>query len=222
MSRWQLGKRQTTTGHASMRPFAAPKYAVATAALAMVIAGGVYVLPAAAGPLVAQTLTPPPLPWLTCKPVGGGTICEGTRSISYVEDSGFACGAGPSAFVILDSATRHVRVKWTYDEQGLLMQRLIHFRYLSARLTNSLTGAELPYTQTQLRIDDLAVRGDLTSATSTYAGEVIVGSPGGAPVIVGAGKIVLDPTGEITFVGGTSGLLDLYSGDASALCAALN
>ena len=172
---------------------------------------------------VAQTLTPPPLPWLTCKPVGGGTICEGTRSISYgPEDSGFACGAGPSAFVILDTATRHVRVKWTYDEQGLLVQRLIHFRYTSPRLTNSLTGAELPYTQTQMRTDDLSVPGDLGSATTTYAGEIIFGSPGGAPVTVAAGKIVLDPTGEITFVGGTSGLADLYSGDGSALCAALN
>jgi hypothetical protein len=182
------------------------------------------VAPAAlAGPQVAQTLTPQPLPWLTCRPVGGGTICEGTRSISYgPEDSGFTCGAGPSAFVILDTATRLVRVKWTYDEQGLLVQRLIHFRYLSARVSNSLTGAELPYTQTQLRIDDLAVPGDLGSATTTYAGEIINGSPGGAPVIVAAGKIVLDLTGEITFVGGTSGLADLYSGDGSALCAALS
>lgn len=175
------------------------------------------------GPPVAQTLTPTPLPWLTCKPVGGGTICEGTRSVSYgPEDSGFRCGAGPSAFVILDTATRLVRVKWTYDEQGLLVQRLIHFRYLSARVTNSLTGAALPYTQTQLRIDVLAVPGDLGSATTTYTGEIILGSPGGAPVSVGAGKVVLDPTGEITFVGGTSGLAALYSGDVSALCAALS
>lgn len=103
------------------------------------------------------------------------------------------------------------------------MQRLIHFRYLSARATNSLTGAELPYTQTQLRTDDLAVPGDLGSATTTYTGEIIFGSPGGAPVRpVAAGKVVLDPTGEITFVGGTSGLADLYSGDVSALCAALS
>jgi hypothetical protein len=182
------------------------------------------VAPAAlGGPPVAETLTPAPLPWLTCMPVGGGTICEGTISVSYgPEDSGFTCGAGPSAFVILDTATRLVRVKWTYDEQGLLVQRLIHFRYLSARVTNSLTGAELPYTQTQLRIDDLAVPGDLGSATTTYTGELIFGSPGGAPVSVAAGKVVLDPTGEITFVGGTSGLADLYSGDASALCAALS
>lgn len=176
------------------------------------------------GPPVAQTLTPPPLPWLTCMPVGGGTICEGTTSVSYGPvDSGFTCGAGASAFVILDTATRLVRVKWTYDEQGLLVQRLIHFRYLSARATNSLTGAELPYTQTQLRTDDLAVPGDLGSATTTYTGEIIFGSPGGAPVRpVAAGKVVLDPTGEITFVGGTSGLADLYSGDVSALCAALS
>lgn len=157
-------------------------------------------------------------------PVGGGTICEGTTSVSYGPvDSGFTCGAGASAFVILDTATRLVRVKWTYDEQGLLVQRLIHFRYLSARATNSLTGAELPYTQTQLRTDDLAVPGDLGSATTTYTGEIIFGSPGGAPVRpVAAGKVVLDPTGEITFVGGTSGLADLYSGDVSALCAALS
>ena len=175
------------------------------------------------GPPVAQTLTPPPLPWLTCKPVGGGTICEGPISISYGPvDSGFTCGAGPSAFVILDTATRYVRVKWTYNEQGLLVQRLIHFRYSSAHATNSLTGAELPYTQTQLRTDDLAVPGDLGSATTTYTGELIFGPPGGAPVSIGAGKIVLDPTGDITFVGGQSGLADLFSGDASALCAALS
>jgi hypothetical protein len=176
------------------------------------------------GPPVAQTLTPAPLSWLTCKPVGGGTICQGTISISYgPEDSGFACGAGVGAFVILDTATRHVRVKWTYDEQGRLVQRLIHFRYTSARISNSLTGAELPYTQTQTRIDDLAVPGDLGSATTTYTGEIIFGSPGGAPVTIAVGRIVLDATGEITFpVGGESDLVDLYSGDGSELCAALS
>jgi hypothetical protein len=156
-------------------------------------------------------------------PVGGGTICEGTRVIPYgPEDSGFTCGSGPSAFTILDTATRYVRVKWTYDEQGLLVQRLIHFRYVSARLSNSLTGAELPYVQTQLRVDDLAVPGDLSSATTSYSGSLIFGPPGGAAVSVAGGKVVLDPTGEITFVGGTSALADLYSGDASALCAALS
>jgi hypothetical protein len=175
------------------------------------------------GPPVAQTLTPPPLPWLTCKPVGGGTICEGTRLVSYgPEDSGYACGAGPSAFVILDTATQEVRARWTYDGQGRLVQRLIHLRYSSARITNSLTGAELPYKQTQTRTDDLAVPGDFGSATTTWRGEFIVGSPGGAPVSIGAGRVVVAPTGEITFVGGQSGWADLISGDASALCAALS
>lgn len=174
------------------------------------------------GPPVAQTLTPAPLPWLTCKPVGGGTICEGTRLISYGPVDSGSCGAGPSAFVLLDTATRQVRVKWTYDEQGRLVQRLIHDRYTSAHLTNSVTGAELPYTQTQTRTDDLAVPGNLGSATTTFTGELIAGSPGGAPVLIGAGKIVLAPTGEITFVGGQPGLADLYSGEFSALCAALS
>ena len=188
------------------------------------IAGALAVAPAGlGGPPVAQTLTPPPLPWLTCQPVGGGTICEGTTSISYgPQDSGFACGTGASAFVILDTATRHVRVKWTYDEQGRLVQRLIHFRYTSARISNSVTGAELPYTQTQTRTDDLAVPRDLGSATTTYTGEIIFGSPGGAPVSIAAGRIVLAPTGEITFVRDQSDLADLYSGDGSALCAALS
>jgi hypothetical protein len=175
------------------------------------------------GPPVAQSLTPPPLPWLTCKPVGAGTICEGTRSISYgPEDSGVACGAGPDAVVILDTATRQVRVKWTYDSQGRLVQRLIHLMYSSARITSSLSGAELPYTQTQMRIDDLELPGDLGSAITTYTGELIFGSPGGAPVSIGAGKIVLDATGEITFVVGQSDLADQASGDFSALCAALS
>lgn len=184
-------------------------------------AGNVFATPLSG--FSGTTLTPPPLPWLSCKPVGGGTICEGTRSVSYgPEDSGSACGAGPSAFVILDTATRHVRAQWTYDGQGYLVQRIFHLHYTSARVTNSLTGAELPYTQEETRTDNLAVPGDLGSAMTTYTGELIVGSPGGAPVLIGTGKIVLSPAGEIDFQAGPSGFADLLSGDPSALCAALS
>jgi len=46
--------------HASMRQFMSPKYAAVTAALATLIAGGAYVLPAAAQapPIAAEPLTP--------------------------------------------------------------------------------------------------------------------------------------------------------------------
>ena len=179
--------------------------------------------PAGLGGPVAQTLTPAPLAWLTCKPVGAGTICEGTRSISYgPEDSGYACGEGPGAFVILDTATRDVRAEWSYDRQGYLVRRVFHLHYSSARVTNSVTGAELPYTQTQTKTDDLAVPGDLGSATTTYTGELIVGSPGGTPVLIGAGKVELSAAGAIESQAGPSGFADLLAGDASALCAALS
>ena len=51
----------------------------------MVIAGTVAVIAAlglassaVAGQPVNQSLSPPPPPWLTCKAVGTGTICDGT------------------------------------------------------------------------------------------------------------------------------------------------
>jgi quercetin dioxygenase-like cupin family protein len=58
----QLEKSELTMRLASVRPFVSPKYAVATAALAGVIVGGAFVLPAAAQapppPIAAEPLTP--------------------------------------------------------------------------------------------------------------------------------------------------------------------
>ena len=178
-----------------------------------------------AGKPVTQTLNPPPPAWQTCKAVGEGTICEGTISFSYGPVySGITCGGGASAFDIFDSATESEHAKRFYDEDGNLVRRVRYVSLASARLSNSLTGATLDYTQNQKWTDTLAVPGDLGSATVTLTGDFVIHGMDGAPVLVGAGRTVFAPDFTIEFQAGPSGFLDLIAGDASAvgsLCAAL-
>ena len=177
-----------------------------------------------AGQPVTQTLTPPAPAWQTCKAAGGGTICEGTISFSYGPVcSGITCG-GSSTFDVLDSATESELARRFYDQNGNLTRRIRYDSFMSARLSNPLTGATLDYTQTQKWADVLAVPGDFGSATVTLTGEFVLHSVDGTLVLVGAGRTVFAPDGTIESQAGPSGFLDLIAGDPSALgslCAAL-
>jgi hypothetical protein len=189
-----------------------------TAALALASAG-------LAGQPVMQTLNPPPQPWQTCKVIGEGTICEGTISFAYGPVySGITCGSGLSAVDIFDSGTESELATRFYDEDGNLVGRVRHDRWSSAQLSNPTTGIALSYSQTQKWTDDLAVPGDLGSATVTLTGEFVVHGADGAEVLVGAGRTVFGPSFTVDFQAGPSGFLDLLGGDPSAvgsLCAAL-
>jgi hypothetical protein len=202
-----------------MRSFLIIASACAAGTLALVLASAGL----AAQP-VTQTLTPPPPPFETCKAVGNGTICQGAISSSYGPvDTGLACGSGPGAFGIADGASQQEVAQRIYNADGNLVKRVLHDRY-EGQLSNEVSGATLPYTQTQTTTDVLGVPGDRGSATTTLTGEMVLRPSTGAPVLIGAGRDVFGPNGSIEFQAGPSGFLDLLAGSSSAvdpICAAL-
>jgi hypothetical protein len=164
------------------------------------------------GQPVTQTLTPPPQPWLTCKAVGGGTICQGTLTESYgPENTGIVCGSGPGAFNIFDGGTRDVRKTRFYNEDGLLTRIVTHDRFPGSQWSNPLTGAVVPYTQSNIITLDFAVPGDLGSVTETTVGENILRDPAtNKRVFISVGRSVIGPDGTVEFRSGTQNFLDLF------------
>jgi hypothetical protein len=193
-----------------------------------VVGALVLVASSLAGQPVTQTLNPPPPPWQTCKAIGNGTICQGTNVESYGPvDTGLVCGSGASAFDIFDAATDDYSVWKSFDADGNLVRRVFHDHYTIGQFSNPLSGATVPYTQTDTRIDVLAVPGDLNSATETTTWGSLVHLPGaGAPVFWNSGRTVQFPIGGTTeFRAGRLGFWQLFvDGDTSVLtplCAAL-
>lgn len=180
-----------------------------------------------AGQPVTQPLYPPPPPWQTCKAVGDGTICEGTNVESYGPvDSGIVCGSGASSFDIFDTATDDYSVWKKFDTDGNLVRRVFHDHYTFGQFSNPLNDAIVPYTQTDTRIDVLAVPGDLGSATETTTWQSQYHVQGaGAPVFWNSGRTVQFPIfGPTEFSAGRLDFFQLAAGDTSVLgplCAAL-
>jgi hypothetical protein len=180
-----------------------------------------------AGQPVTQQLNPPPPPWQTCKAVGDGTICAGTNVESYGPvDTGIVCGSGASAFDIFDTGTDDYSVWKKFDTDGNLVRRVFHDHYTFGQFSNPLNGAVVPYTQTDTRIDVLAVPGDLNSATETTTWGSVFHLPGaGAPVFWNSGRTVQFPIfGPTEFSAGRLDWFALADGDTSVLgplCAAL-
>lgn len=179
-----------------------------------------------AGQPVTQTLTPPPPPFETCNAIGSGTICQGAATLSYARvDTGIACGSGASAVDIFDSGTFDRHAARYYDQNGNLTRRVKHDQYTSAQFSNPLTGAAVPYTQSNTTTDVLAVPGDLSTATETTVGEGNFTVPHLGAVFLNAGRTVTSPDGLSEFAAGPQGLLAYFvEGDASVLqplCAAL-
>jgi hypothetical protein len=178
-----------------------------------------------AGQPVTQTLTPPPPSYESCKAVGSGTICQGAITVSYgPEDTGIVCGSGGSAFDIFDAGTYDRHAARYYDQNGNLTGRVKHDQYTSAQFSNPLTGATVPYTQSNTTTDVLAVPGDLGSATETNVGENNYTVPHLGAVFLNAGRTVTSPDGSLDFEAGPQGFLAYFDGDASVLqplCAAL-
>jgi hypothetical protein len=100
--------------------------------------------PAWAGQPVTQTLTPPPPSFLTCKAVGGGTICQGSRTEVADPHPDFNCSSGA---LIFDQGTVRQVVTRYYDTNGNLTRRVIHEFWSDAQKSNPATGATAPYTQ---------------------------------------------------------------------------
>jgi hypothetical protein len=170
---------------------------------------------------VTQTLTPPPPDFLTCKAVGSGTICQGSRTFTVDPHPDFVCADGT---VIYDQGTvRQVVIRY-YDTDGNLVRRVIHeFWSGDTQKSNPLTGATAPYTQESNITDVLAVPGDFDSATETVTGQGSIIIPGLGAVFLNAGRFVVGPDGTIEFRAGPQGFLDLEGDPAvvAELCAAL-
>jgi len=188
----------------------------------------VFVSAGVAGQPVMQTLNPPPPPWQTCKAVGDGTICEGTNVESYGPvDTGIVCGSGAVAFHVFDAGTDDYSVWKKFDTDGNLVRRVFHDHYSFGEFSNPVAGAAVPYTQTDTRIDELAVPGDLGSATETTTWGSLFHLPGaGAPVFWNSGRTMQFPIdGATEFSAGRLGFWQLFvDGDTSVLdplCAAL-
>jgi hypothetical protein len=196
-------------------------HALATASLAvMAMASSAF-----AGQPLTETLTPPPPPFEICKAIGSGTICQGAATLSYGPvGTGIVCGGGASAFDIFDAGTFERHAARYYDQNGNLTRRVKHDQYTSAQFSNPLTGAAVPYTQSNTTTDVLAVPGDLSTATETNVGENNYTVPHLGAVFLNAGTTVIFPDGSLDFEAGPQGFLAYFDGDASVLqplCAAL-
>jgi hypothetical protein len=180
---------------------------------------GLAVVPVAiAGQPVTQTLTPAPLPFYTCKAVGSGTICEGSRT--FVEepyDTGIVCGSGANAFDIWDQGTVEQIATRYYDADGNLTLRRVHEFWRPGGFSNPLIGAAVPYRQTTNITDVLAVPGDLGSATTTTTGQNNFTVSGHGVVLQNSGRSVgADDT--IEFRSGPQNFLDYFvDGDTSVI-----
>jgi hypothetical protein len=200
-------------------------YASILAAGTALVAGSAGV----AGQPVTQTLNPPAPSYYTCMAVGQGTICEGNPPVeSYGPiDSGIVCGAGPSAFDVFDTATDVVTARRVYDADGNLVRRVLTDDYTFGEFSNPLTGATVPYSQTDIRTDVFAVPGDLGSATETTTWNIHFHARGaGAPVLINTGRTVQAPDGTIESQSGRLEFFDIFGGGETSLlaplCAALS
>jgi hypothetical protein len=196
------------------------------------ITGAIGVLASApdafAAPPAPHELNPPPPDFLTCKPLGAGTICTGSSEEVKVAEPQpeLVCGSGAEAFLIHDNAVLHQRATRWYDAEGNLTKRVLHERWKPAFWSNPLTGKTVPYTQTNKITTVLAVPGDFDSATETIVGENIYTDPvTHEKVLRSTGRVVFGADGTLDFRAGQQPFLDAFvDGDMSvfdAVCAAL-
>ena len=177
---------------------------------------------------VTDVLTPPPPSYLTCKAVGQGTICDGSRQFvkESEEQPELVCGSGADAFTIYDQGEIHQHATRWYNADGNLTRRIIFERWVPAWWSNPLTGATVPYTQSNKITSELAVPGDFGSATETTVGENIYTDPEtGKKVLTSVGRTVFGADGSLEFQSGQQPFVDAFvDGDMSvfdAVCAAL-
>jgi hypothetical protein len=198
-------------------------------ALVVAAAGGLAIAPAAlAAPPAPQELNPPPPDFLTCKPLGAGTICSGSFQEVKVSEPQpeLVCGSGADTFLIHDNAVLNARATRWYNEDGDLTRRVIQERWKPAFWSNPLTGKTVPYTQTGKITTVLAVPGDFDSATETIVGENMYTDPvTHKKVLRSAGRVVFGADGTLDFRAGQQPFVDAFvDGDMSvfdAVCAAL-
>jgi hypothetical protein len=160
--------------------------------------GAVAAAPAAARtPVDPTTLNPAPPDFFNaqCNRTGQHILCTLAFSDPDVidEPSGVVCGGTE----LLDSYSRSVVGKRTYDAGGDLLQR--HFiETFQGVFTNPDTGKQALWTQGDTIVHDLSTAGDLDSGTVHIAGNFSrVWRPGGGTVVTDTGMFLVDnATGE--------------------------
>jgi hypothetical protein len=200
-----------------------PALVLITAMCALAIS--LVVTPAGiAGQPVTVPLNPAPPSFETCKTVGNGVICEGSRVLPYgPNDSGIACGSGPNTFDPIDQGLDYQHAIRFYDSNGDLLQRVKYDHNVGA-FSNPLTAATIPYNQASKETDVLAVPGDFGSAVMTFTGSINFTVPGMGLVFQNAGRQVVDANGDTLTSAGPQDFNDYFSGNTSVadeLCAAL-
>ncbi len=193
----------------------------------------VAVAPTHAGRSATPTLNPSPPSYYTCNTVGNGTICTGSPPIeSYgpidtaLEGPPIVCGTGARTFDVFDQATDQVSARRVYDGDGNLVRRVLRDDYTLGQFSNPLTGSILPYDQSDIRTDVLAVPGDLSSATETATWNIHYHALGnGAPAFMHTGRTITALDGTIEFRAGQLNFLNVFvDGDTALLepiCTAL-
>ena len=173
-----------------------------------------------ASPASAVTLNPPPPDFERCHTGGNGTVCVGNRTREgALEGTGIICGTGAEAFEIVDDGgtVREHFERW-YDSDGNLVRRLTKSTWLTSAWINPDTGARVPYRQTNVTVEVLAVPGDFDSATATTTGVINFVLPGGGAIVRNAGRTTLGSDGSLEFSSGPQAILDYFlDGDADAL-----
>ena len=193
-----------------------------------VLATAAALLPesALAGQSVTRTLTPPPPAFESCKAIGSGTLCQGSRVlVEPLFDTGIICGSGANAFGIDYGDTLDQVARRAYNLDGNLTNRFIEERYRSARFVNPVTGISLAVTAHDVISDVLAVPGDGGSTTETTTGQFTVTLPGTGALLLNVGRVVQRAADGFTeFQAGPHEFLDLINGAPTVtqkLCTAL-
>ena len=175
---------------------------------------------AGAGQAGAAALTPPPPAFERCHSGGGRTVCEGNVTFGGgIEATGIFCGTGSDAFEIYDSSDKVLEhaARW-YDADGNLTRRMIKDTWLGSEWSNPLTGKTVPYRQTNVVTDELAVPGDLGSARETTTGVVNFVIPGKGAFVRDVGRTVFGFDGTLESQAGSHVFVDYFvDGDTSAL-----
>jgi hypothetical protein len=228
VARVHAAPRPTTTGRSNT--MSRNPLTLRGAALFAALLAALLVVPASlAGQPVTLTLNPPPPDFETCKSVGGGVICAGSRpQVNDLSDTGIVCGSGADAFDIFDQGAFEQHATRYYDRSGNLTRRLIEDFYSFGQLSNPATGATVNYTQHNVQTDILAVAGDLGSSTLTITGENIfrAASGTGAPLFFATGRQVFnsDESELISSTPHNGFIAAFFQGDTTAfdqVCAAL-
>ena len=180
-----------------------------------------------AGQPVTQPLNPAPPSFETCKTLGDGFICEGTREVvDDLFDTGMPCGSGAGAFDVFGQDVETIQATRYYDANGDLVKRVGHDSSVGT-LSNPLTGASISQFANWINTDVLAVPGDLSSLSETTTGNQNITVPGMGNIWKEAGRLVFGDfeLTDLEFESGHHAAIDYnYNGDTSVadgICTAL-